>query len=381
MVEEMNSEMNVTTLQKGDIVKGKISKIEEKQALVDVGYKYDGIIPIGEISNIHIESVNDALQVGDEIELKVLRINDEEERLVLTKKALDSEKAWENLEEKTNNDEIFEVVVADVVKGGLVVDIGIRGFIPASMVEKHFVEDFSDYKGKTLRVKVVELDKEKNKAILSQRVVLEQEDEVQKLEAINKIKAGEIIEGTVQRLTDFGAFVNIGGIDGLVHVSEIAWDRVEKPADVLKEGDKVQVKVLRVDSSNQRISLSIKETKESPWQKAKESFEIGKIYTGKVKRLVSFGAFVELVPNVEGLVHISQISQDHITKPNEVLSVDQEVSVKVLGIDATSERISLSIKEAEENAYLEKKAEYEDQGLNVTLGDVFGDKLKKYKIE
>jgi len=381
MVEEMNSEAGeVKMLQKGDIVKGKVSKIEDKQALIDIGYKYDGTLPIGEISNIHLENVSDALQVGDELELKVLRINDQEEKLVLTKKSLDSEKAWSVLEEKLQTGEPFEVVVADVVKGGLVVDVGIRGFIPASLVEKHFVEDFSDYKGRTLRVKLIELDKEKNKAILSQKAVLEQEEEAKKQEALENIKIGDVKEGVVQRLTDFGAFVDIGGIDGLVHVSEIDWERVNKPSDVLKEGENVKVKVLRVDTNNHRVSLSIKEVKESPWQKAQGKFEVGKIYSGIVKRLVTFGAFVELVPSIEGLVHISQISQEHIAKPQDVLTVGQEVKVKVLDVDLASERISLSIKEAEEKALIDQKtAEYRDQGLNLTLGDVFGDKLKKFR--
>ncbi len=382
MVEELNSEItNNENIIKGDRIKGKVVKIGEKEALVDVGYKYDGVIPIGEISNIHIEEVSDALKEGDEVLLKVIKINDDEEKLILSKRAVDSEDAWDNLKAKYESGEIFEVVVADIVKGGLVVDVGVRGFIPASLVETHFVEDFTDYKGKKLRVKVIELDKEKNKVILSQRVVLEAEDEKKKEELIANIKEGTILEGTVQRLTDFGAFIDIGGVDGLVHVSELDWERVNKPSDVLNEGDKVKAKVLRVDPVNQKISLSIKETKPSPWESIYKELQIGEIYPGKIKRLVSFGAFVELFPNVEGLVHISQIANEHITKPSDVLEVGQEVKVKVLDVDLEKKKISLSIREAAEKEFEEEKLKYTENhsGLNLTLGDVFGDKLNKLK--
>ncbi len=384
MVEEMNSEMTeMKEVQKGDTVKGKITKIEEKQALLDVGYKFDGVLPIGEVSNIHIEKMTDALEVGDEVEAKVIKINDEEEKLILSKKVIDGEKAWVQLNQKFESGEVFEIEIADIVKGGLVADVGVRGFIPASLVEKHFVEDFSDYKGKKLSVKVVEIDQEKNKVILSHKAVLEVEEEKKKEGIIHRVQPGQIIEGSIQRLTDFGVFVDIGGIDGLVHISEMSWDRIEKPSDLVKEGDTVKVKVLRVDPSNFRISLSMKETQLNPWDKAIENTKVGEIYTGTVKRLVSFGAFVELFPTVEGLVHISHISQDHITNPEQVLKEGQEVKVKVLSIDPEAKRISLSIREAEE------KEQYEDMknnefingqsGMSVTLGDVFGDKLKKLK--
>jgi len=380
----MNSEMTeMMTLQKGDLVKGKITKIEEKQAFVDVGYKFDGLLPIGEVSNIHIEKITDVLQVGDEVEFQVIKVDDEEEKLILSKKSVDSKKAWTDLQQKFESGEVFEVEIADIVKGGLVADVGVRGFIPASLVEKHFVEDFSDYKGKKLSVKVIELDQEKNKVILSHKAVLDEEEERKKEEIINNIQPGEIIDGSVQRITDFGVFVDIGGIDGLVHISEMSWDRIDKPSDMVKEGDTVKVKVLRVDPANYRVSLSIKETQPSPWDKALESLQVGEIYTGIVKRLVSFGAFVELFPQVEGLVHISHISEKHIGKPDEVLEEGQEVKVKVLNIDAEAKRISLSIREAEEiESYKEAKEKQLNEGqagMNVTLGDVLGDKLKKLK--
>ena len=378
MTEEMNTEMaSVQVIQPGDTLKGKVVKVEDKVALVDIGYKNEGILTIGEVSNVHIDKVSDVLQEGDEIDVRVLRINEEEDKVFLSKRAVDRERAWEDLQRKFETGEVFEATVANVVKGGLVVDVGVRGFIPASMVERHFVEDFSDYKGRTLTLKVVELDKEQNKVILSHRAVLEDELNKKKQELFQRLKPGDVVEGRVQRLTDFGAFVDLGGVDGLVHVSEIAWHHVEKPSDVLKEGDTVKVKILNVDPENERISLSIKETVPGPWDEAKERFSVGQIVEGTVKRLVPFGAFVELMPGVEGLVHISQISRRHIGTPEEELQEGQKVKVKILDLNFEAQRISLSIKEAQE-APKSTPAE-QHTGLNITLGEVIGDQLRQLK--
>lgn len=384
MVEEMNAELNnVNPLQQGDVVTGKVTKVEDKQAYVDVGYKTDGIVPISELSSLHVEKVSDVLNVGDEIQLKVLRINDEEDECVLSKRAVEAERAWEDLKQKMAQDEIIEAEVAEVVKGGLVVDLGVRGFIPASLVERHYVEDFSDYKGRQLRLKIIELDEESNKLILSQKAVLDEEAEVKKRETMDSLEVGQVIEGTVQRLTDFGAFVDIGGVDGLVHISELAWHRVEKPSDVVSEGDTVKVKVLKVDPENERISLSIKETQPGPWDQVAEEIAPGDIVTGTVKRLVSFGAFVEVRPGVEGLVHISQISHRHIGTPSEVLKEEEEVQVKVLDMNPANQRISLSIKEVqpEQPSTKERPSSNDEQGdgMNVTLGDMFGDELRRLR--
>jgi small subunit ribosomal protein S1 len=266
--------------------------------------------------------------------------------------------------------------VADVVKGGLVVNVGVRGFIPASLVELHFVEDFSDYKGKELELKVVELDKEKNKCILSRKAVLETKASEKKEEILNNIEDGAVLEGTVQRLTDFGAFIDIGGVDGLVHVSQIAWHRVAHPSEALNVGDKVNVKVLNVNRENERISLSIKETQEGPWQQVAREIKVDDVVKGEVKRLVSFGAFVEVFPGVEGLVHISQISHQHIGTPSEALQEGEEVEVKVLDIQPEQKRISLSIKEATEQPAPVKKEVAEsnkedNSSFGVTLGDMY----------
>lgn len=381
MTEEIqNDEVEVRTYSIGDIVKATVTKVEEKHALVDFGYKIDGILPIGEISNVHIEKAADAISTGDEIELKVIKVNEEE--IVFSKRAVENEGALDGLEQKLASGEVFEVTVADVVKGGLVVDVGVRAFIPASLVERHFVEDFSDYKGKTLRVKVAELDREKNKVILSQKAVLDDEVSQEKQDRMSAIKVGQELEGTVQRLTSFGAFVDIGGIDGLVHISELAWHRVETPSEVVNEGDKVKVKVLKVDADTERVSLSIKATEESPWDKAASEIKIGDVVKGTVRRLVAFGAFVEIVPGVEGLVHISQIAHRHIASPGEVLKEGQEIEAKVLDVNVKDQRISLSIRELlddEEAKFAKQYVQQEQSGMGVTLGDMIGDQLKKLK--
>lgn len=392
MMEEMSNVLGMTdatTISVGDVVKAKVTKVEEKQALVDVGYKYDGLIPISELSALHVDKVSDAVSVGDEFDVKVIKLNDEKEELVVSKKALIAESAWQDLEQKMQSGEVLEAEVKEVVKGGLVVDVGLRGFIPASMVERHFVEDFSDYKGRSLTLKVVEMDKEKNKVILSHKAVLEDQAKNQAKSALDKLQPGQVLEGTVQRLTDFGVFVDVGGVDGLVHVSELAWNRVEKPSDVVKEGEKVKVKVLKVDKENERISLSIKETQAGPWQQASEQFKAGNVVKGTVKRLVTFGAFVEIAPGVEGLVHISQIANKRVNTPSEVLQEGQEIQVKILEVNPSEQRISLSIRALEddraeqaERANRREQQAYQqenNQPLGVTLGDLFGDLKDKLK--
>lgn len=385
MAEEMQ-QTEVSAIQVGDTVQGKVTKVDAKQALVDIGYKTEGILPISEVSSLHIEKVADALSVGDELTLKVTKINEEKEEIIVSKKAVDAVKAWEELENKYNSGEVFEIQVADVVKGGLVADVGVRGFIPASHVERHFVDSFDDYKGRTLPVKVVELDREKNKVILSHRAVLEEEQNQQKQGIYDQLQVGSVIEGTVQRLTDFGAFVDVGGVDGLVHVSEMSWQRVEKPSDVVKEGDKVTVKILKIDKEHERISLSMKEAGPSPWEQALSQLKVGSVVSGTVRRLVSFGAFVEVAQGVEGLVHISQISNKHIGAPSEVLKEGQEVQVKILDVNPAEQRISLSIRgaeeEKEEKATRKEVANYEADhagGMGITIGDRLGDLAKKLR--
>ena len=377
MSEEMN-EVEVKIYTVGDLVKGVVTKVEEKQVIVEISdSKLDGIIPISELSSLHIEKACDAVAEGDALELEVLKV--EEEVLVLSKRKVDAAKSWEHLIVKFENNETFEAEVKDVVKGGLVVDLGVRGFVPASLVESHFVEDFSDYKGKTLTFKIAELDKEKNRLILSHRAVIEEEKVRKKSEILSSIQVGQIIEGTVQRLTNFGAFVDIGGIDGLVHISQLSYQHIDKPSEVVEEGQKVQVKVLGVDPENERISLSIKETLPGPWTSLAEKAPKGTILEGVVKRLVSYGAFIEVFPGVEGLVHISQISHKHIGTPNEVLSEGEQIKVKVLEVNENDKRLSLSIKELEEKYTEVTHYELPEESKGFQLGDMIGDQLKNLK--
>ncbi|KAF0818824.1 MULTISPECIES: 30S ribosomal protein S1 [unclassified Cytobacillus] len=378
MSEEMN-QVEVKNFEVGDKVKGQVTKVEEKQVIVDLAdSKLDGIIPISELSSLHIEKAGDAVSEGDELELEVLKV--EEDALILSKRKVDAGKSWETLEKKFNEGEVFEAEIKDVVKGGLVVDLGVRGFVPASLVEAHFVEDFTDYKGKTMTFKIVELDKDKNRLILSHRAVIEEEKGRQKHQVLESLQAGQVLDGTVQRITDFGAFVDIGGIDGLVHISQLSYEHVEKPSDVVVEGQKVKVKVLSVDRDNERISLSIKETLPGPWDNISEKAPKGSTLDGTVRRLVSYGAFVEVFPGVEGLVHISQIAHKHIGTPHEVLSEGQEVKVKVLDVNEQDQRLSLSIKDLLEKEQ-EEVTDYElpEETKGFSLGDMIGDQLKNLK--
>jgi small subunit ribosomal protein S1 len=379
-MEEMNQEvLEQTNLEVGSVVTGQVTKVEEKQVLVNIGYKSEGIVPISELSSLHVEQASEVVSVGQTLELKVTKLEDD--AVILSKKAVDADQAWGNLEAKFQSGEVFTAEVKDVVKGGLVVDLGVRGFIPASLVEAHFVEDFSDYKGRELSLKVVELDKEKNRVILSHRAVVEEEQKSKKKETISALKVGQVLDGTVQRLTDFGAFVDIGGIDGLVHISQLSHEHVSKPSEVVEEGQQVKVKVLGVDVDNERISLSIKETLAGPWEELSGKLQVGSVVEGTVRRLVSFGAFVELFPGVEGLVHISQISNKHIGTPSEALEVGQQVKVKVLDINIADQRISLSIRELleEEDKVDYREYQQKEESSGFSLGDMIGDQLKKLK--
>lgn len=377
IMSEASNEM--PNLSVGDIVSGKVVKLEDNHALVDIGYKTEGIVPISELSSLHVDSPGDVISEGEEVSLKVKKIEDDE--VILSKREVDADKSWEDLQQKYENGETFTTEVKEIVKGGLVADVGVRGFIPASLVETFFVEDFTDYKGKELEVKIVDMDQEQNRLILSHRAVVEEEEAQVKKDLLNKLEAGQVIEGTVQRLTNFGAFVDLGGVDGLVHISELAHEHVDKASDVVSEGETIEVEVLSVDRDNERISLSRKNLLPGPWENIGERVSSGDVVEGTVKRLVNFGAFVEVFPGVEGLVHISQIANRHIGTPEEVLEEGQQVQVKVLDVDEQEERMSLSIREIEEEKESNELKQYEknDDQSSFQLGDVIGDQLDKYK--
>ncbi|WP_300121357.1 30S ribosomal protein S1 [uncultured Enterococcus sp.] len=384
MEEALNS---VQEIHIGDIVKGEVLAIEDKQVVVGIlGAGLEGVIPAKELSTTHTDDLESLVKVGDELDLVVISTigkDKENGSYLLSKRRLDAKKLWEEIEGKFAAGEIVEAPVTGVVKGGLVADLGIRAFIPASMVDDHFVNDFSKYKGQTLRFKIVEIEPSENRLILSHKAVVEEEKQKQKEAVFASIKEGEQIEGTVARLTSFGAFIDLGGVDGLVHVSEISHTHVAKPSDVLKVGEKVNVLVLSVDPATDRISLSIKDTLPGPWDGIEDKAPVGSVLTGTVKRLTSFGAFVELFPGVEGLVHISQIAHKHIATPHEVLSEGDEVKVKVLEVNPENQRIALSIKALEEKpaAKVEEVVEEEnyelpEESTGFTMGDILGDALK-----
>ncbi|KAB7708896.1 30S ribosomal protein S1 [Bacillus aerolatus] len=380
MTEDMN-QTEVNNYEVGDKVQATVVKVEEKQVQVEIeGSKKDGIIPISELSSLHVEKATDVVKEGDKLELQVTK--EEDDLYVLSKRKADAEKAWEEMTSRFENGEVFEAEVKEVVKGGLVVDLGIRGFIPASLVEDHYVEDFEDYKGKTMSFKIVELEQDKNRLILSHRAVIDMQKSENKKKVLSEIEAGDVLEGKVQRLTDFGAFVDIGGVDGLVHISQLSHEHVEKPSDVIQEGQDVKVKVLSVDRDSERISLSIKETLPGPWSDIAEKAPIGAELTGTVKRLVSYGAFVEVFPGVEGLVHISQISNKHIGTPHEVLQEGQEVKVKVLDVNEQENRLSLSMKQFEDQSQQANESySMPEESTGFQLGEMIGDKLKGLKRE
>ncbi|MDN6639770.1 MAG: 30S ribosomal protein S1 [Tetragenococcus sp.] len=389
--ETMEDALNaVHDVKVGDIVKGEVLAIEERQAMVGIeGTGVEGVVPAKELSTLPVEDINEIVKVGDVLDFVVISsIGKDKENgsYLLSKRRLDAKKVWEEIEEKYQNEETIEAPVTNVVKGGLVVDVGVRGFVPASMVEDYFVDDFNDYKGKTLEFKIIEIEPSENRLILSHKAIVEEEKEQKKAELLSSISEGDVIEGTVARLTDFGAFIDLGGIDGLVHVSEISHAHVGKPSDVLSVGDKVNVAVLSVDPTTERVSLSIKDTLPGPWTDIEEKAPKGSVLEGTVKRLTSFGAFVEVFPGVEGLVHISQISHKHIATPHEVLSEGDNIQVKVLDVNPEEHRIALSIKALEEKPEAEETEEpapedyqdYQDseEGTGFTMGDILGDALK-----
>ncbi|MBY7664075.1 MULTISPECIES: 30S ribosomal protein S1 [Staphylococcus] len=394
MTEEFNESM-IKDIKEGDKVTGEVQQIEDKHVVVHVnGGKYNGIIPISQLSTHHIDNANEVVKVGDEIGAYVTKIEVDEDNdtgsYILSKRQLEEEKSYEFLQEKLDNNETIEAKVTEVVKGGLVVDVGQRGFIPASLISTDFIEDFSDYEGKVLELKVEELDPSNNRVILSRKAVEAEENAKKKEELLKSIKAGDVIEGKVARLTNFGAFIDLGGVDGLVHVSELSHEHVKSPEEVVSIGDTVKVKVRSVEQDSERISLSIKDTLPSPFETIQETYSEGDIVDGKVMRLANFGAFVEIDKGLQGLVHISEISHKHIGTPNEVLEPGQAVKVKILGINPEEERISLSIKAAlpqeetneasEETTKSYTQSSEDENENNPTLGDVFGDKLKDLNL-
>ena len=358
-------ESTLVSIRPGQTVTGTIVQITDSEVCVNIGYKSDGLIPVAEL--IHQENHREAYKEGDEIEVEVVKVNDGEGNVLLSEKNIISRKNWDALVAKYENNEYVEGTGKDVVKGGLIVDVdGIRTFVPASQLSERYVEKIDQFVGKPLKLKIIEVDKQKRRLVASRKAVLAEESAAIKAAVWEKLEVGATIHGIVRRLTDFGAFVDIGGVDGLIHITDLSWGRVKHPSEVVKPGDEVDVLVLALDRERERISLGLKQTKPKPWETAQVNYPVGSICEGKVVRIVTFGAFVELEPGLDGLVHISQIAPTRINKVEDVLSVGDMVRVRILDVNPEAKRISLSIRDAadaSENAEL-------PEGADLGLGDL-----------
>ena len=332
----------------GQIVSGKVVKVDRDEVLLDIGYKAEGIIPIRELSIRNVLNPTEIVALGEEIEALVLQKEDKDGNLILSKKRAQYERAWGNIEDVKENDGTVSGPVIEVVKGGLILDIGLRGFLPASLVELRRVRDLQPYVGQTLEAKIIELDKNRNNVVLSRRAWLEETEKEQREAFLDNLKPGERRSGVVSSVVNFGAFVDLGGMDGLVHVSELSWKHVDHPSAVVQVGDEIEVQVLEVDLDRERISLSLKATQQDPWQEFASSHQVGELVYGRVTKLVPFGAFVQVGESIEGLVHISEISSHHIDLPEQVVTPGEELWVKIIDLDVNRRRISLSIKQAAE---------------------------------
>jgi small subunit ribosomal protein S1 len=348
----------IVEFEDGDIVKGTVVKVDKDEVLLDIGFKSEGVIPSRELSirpDVHPDQV---VSLGEEIEALVLQKEDKEGRLLLSKKRAQYERAWVNVEKLKETDGMVKGTVIEVVKGGLIVDIGLRGFLPASLVELRRVRDLQPYIGQELEAKIIELDKNRNNVVLSRRAWLEEAQKEQREDFLHNLKVGEIRKGVVSSLVNFGAFVDLGGMDGLVHVSELSWKHVDHPGSVVQVGDEVEVQVLKVELDKERISLSLKATQADPWQEFASAHRVGELVYGRVTKLVPFGAFVQVGDGIEGLVHISEMATHHVDLPDQVVTPGEELWVKIIDLDLQRRRISLSIKQAAEGG--EVAAEYRE---------------------
>ncbi|MBR8743459.1 30S ribosomal protein S1 [Nocardiopsis sp. MG754419] len=332
----------------GDIVEGTIVKVDRDEVLLDIGYKTEGVIPSRELSIKHDVDPGEVVAVGDQVEALVLQKEDKEGRLILSKKRAQYERAWGTIEKIKEEDGVVTGTVIEVVKGGLILDIGLRGFLPASLVEMRRVRDLQPYVGRELEAKIIELDKNRNNVVLSRRAWLEQTQSEVRQTFLNTLQKGQIRKGVVSSIVNFGAFVDLGGVDGLVHVSELSWKHIDHPSEVVEVGQEVTVEVLDVDMERERVSLSLKATQEDPWQQFARTHQIGQVVPGKVTKLVPFGAFVRVEEGIEGLVHISELAERHVEVPEQVVQVGTEIFVKIIDIDLDRRRISLSLKQANE---------------------------------
>ncbi|MDQ3658508.1 MAG: 30S ribosomal protein S1 [Actinomycetota bacterium] len=347
----------------GDIVEGDVVRIDKEEVLVDIGYKSEGLIPSNELSIRKGADPHDIVELGQHIEALVLQKEDQDGRLILSAKRAAFEKAWNRVQESYDDQRVVQGPVIEVVKGGLIIDIGLRGFLPASLVDIRRVRNLEAFLGEKLECKVIELNRSRNNVVLSRRAVLEEERKEERDRILTSLEEGEVVEGTVSNLVDFGAFVDLEGIDGLIHISELSWNHVDHPSEVVEVGEKVTVKVLEVDRERERISLGLKQTRKDPWQEIVERVSVGEQIPGRVTKLVSFGAFVEVAEGVEGLIHISELAEHHVETPDEIIRSGDEVDARIIDVDARRRRLSLSLRpKREDREDKPPRRERDDQG-------------------
>ena len=343
-----NYAATIKPISEGDVVSGEVVRIDKDEVLLDIGYKSEGVIPSNELSIRRSVDPGEEVSLGEQVDALVLTKEDQEGRLILSKKRARFEKAWRRIESAAESGEPVEGTVIEVVKGGLILDLGVRGFLPASLVDIRRVHNLDEFMSQKLECKVIELNRSRNNVVLSRRAVLEEERKEVRQQILGRLQPGQVVEGKISNIVDFGAFVDLEGIDGLIHISELSWSHVNHPSEVLEIGETVRVKVLDIDRDRQRISLGLKQTQEDPWQRVLDSYGPGDVLEGKVTKVVAFGAFVEIVPGVEGLVHISELAEHHVESPSEVVESGAQVRVRILEIDEERRRISLSIKRVSE---------------------------------
>ena len=352
-----NYEATFPTINEGEVVHGQVVRVDKDEVLVDIGYKSEGVIPVAELSIRRSVNPEDEVKLGDEIDALVLTKEDADGRLILSKKRARFEIAWKSIESAAESGDPVVGKVIEVVKGGLILDLGVRGFLPASLVDIRRVQDLDEFLGQELRCKVIELNRSRNNVVLSRRAVLEDERKEMRQAILDRLSPGDVVEGQISNIVDFGAFVDLDGMDGLIHISELSWSHVNHPSEVLEIGQDVQVKVLDIDRERQRISLGLKQTQSDPWQQVVEAYNENDVVQGKVTKVVTFGAFVEIMPGVEGLVHISELAQHHVENPREVVSQGDVVNVKIIEVDAERRRLSLSLKRVDESDDVQPRAD------------------------
>ncbi|HEY7829592.1 MAG TPA: 30S ribosomal protein S1 [Solirubrobacteraceae bacterium] len=343
-----NYDATMRPFEEGEVVTGNVVRIDKDEVLVDIGYKSEGVIPANELSIRKSVDPHDEVEMGEEVDALVLTKEDQDGRLIMSKKRARFEKAWRRIEAAAESGEAVEGTVIEVVKGGLIIDLGVRGFLPASLVDIRRVPNLDEYMSTKIETKVIELNRSRNNVVLSRRAVLEEERKEVRQQILDRLQPGLVVEGQISNIVDFGAFVDLDGIDGLIHISELSWSHVNHPSEILNIGDTVQVKVLDIDRDRQRISLGLKQTQEDPWQRIVDTYNVNDELEGKVTKVVTFGAFVEILDGVEGLVHISELAAHHVESPREVVHPGDEIRVRILEIDSERRRLSLSAKRVED---------------------------------